>query len=436
MSRRPSRRDALKWAAALPFAPAAFAQKPKPKDEFPITGVADDRLKPLDDLFAGHIIRNGLPGAAVAVSRHGRLVYARGFGYANVEKKLPVQPTALFRLASVSKPITAVAVLQLVEKKLIKLDAPILDYVSVKPFLEPKAKVDPRWKKVTVRHCLQQTGGWDRDLSLDPCTDTWAVAKALGTTPPLTPEQVTRYALGRPLDFDPGERYCYANQSYLLLGRAIEKVTQGRYEEYVRKRVFGPLKIAAPRLARGTPPNRPKVEVSYYDAKGETSTSLYPPTAGQVVPTPDGGLNVEGFEAHGGWVASAVDLVKFTTAFDDPAKCPLLSEGSVREMWARPDGAAGSNRGRPTETYYGCGWSVRPIGNAGKVNAWHYGLISGTSTVIVRRNDGFAWAVLFNTDRIKGTKTEAAGGVAEQIHTAVDAVTDWPDTDQFEKLLK
>ena len=91
---------------------------------------------------------------------------------------------------------------------------------------------------------------------------------------------------------------------------------------------------------------------------------------------------------------------------------------------------------RPTATYYGCGWSVRPVGKEGKVNAWHYGLVSGTSSLLVRRNDGFTWSLLLNMDRLPGTQKEAAPEIGEAIHKAVDAVREWPDTDQFEKLLK
>jgi N-acyl-D-amino-acid deacylase len=414
-----TRRTVLKLSAAAPFARLGVSSAAE-SDKFSITGVDDERLKPFDLLFTDHVVKNKLPGAAVALTRNGKLVYARGFGYANVEKKTPVQPTSLFRTASVSKSITAVAVMQLVEKKLVKLDAPILDFITLKPHLEPKTKPDPRWKKVTVRHCLQHTGGFDRDLSLDPCTATGDVAKALGTTPPLTPAQVTRYALGRPIEHEPGEQYVYSNLGYLLLGRVIEAAAKSTYTEYVRKKVFAPLKVTVPQLARALPANRPKTEVSYYDANGTTSLCLYPPMIGQKVPMPDGGGNIEAFEAHGGWVASAVDLVRFVSAFDDPTKCPLLSEESIREMWARPSATRWEENGRPTPTYYACGWSVRPIGQQMKVNAWHYGRMSGTSTVIVHRCDGFAWAVLFHTDFLPGGKKEPSG-VSEAIHPLVDA---------------
>ena len=82
------------------------------------TGRQFPELKPFDELMEGFVSDNELPGAALAVAKDGRLVYARGFGYADVEKKQPVQLESLFRIASISKPFTAVATLQLVEQGL------------------------------------------------------------------------------------------------------------------------------------------------------------------------------------------------------------------------------------------------------------------------------------------------------------------------------
>jgi N-acyl-D-amino-acid deacylase len=154
------------------------------------------------------------------------------------------------------------------------------------------------------------------------------------------------------------------------------------------------------------------------------------------VPLPDGAENVDGYEAHGGWIASAVDLVRFAAAFDEPARFKLLEEKTVHAMWARPEGLAGHTKtGKLRPTFYGCGWSVRPIGKKGKLNAWHDGLISGTSSLLLRRNDGFDWAVLFNTDA-DGEGKEPANRIDPLMHEAVDRVKTWPDKDLFVKYLK
>src|SRR5262249_18430170 len=145
----------------------------------------------------------------------------------------------------------------------VKLDDPVLDYVLLKAHVEKDAKPDPRWHKITVRHCLQHTGGWDRDKSGDPIVIPEKIARSLGTRVPVSPESIVRYMMGQPLDFDPGLRYAYSNLGYLLLGRVIETVTQRKYEEYVRKEVLAPLGIRRMQLGRALPQHRAKGEVSY-----------------------------------------------------------------------------------------------------------------------------------------------------------------------------
>ena len=105
--------------------------------------------------------------------------------------------------------LTAVAVLQLVDAGKVRLDDPVTRYVTLRPHLAAGAEVDPRLKDVTVRHCLNHTGGWDRDRSGDPIGIPARIAAALGGTPPVSAADVVRYTLGLRLDFDPGARYAY-----------------------------------------------------------------------------------------------------------------------------------------------------------------------------------------------------------------------------------
>jgi CubicO group peptidase (beta-lactamase class C family) len=376
---------------------------------------------PFDKLMTSFIEENKVPGAALAVSQNREMVYSKGFGLAHVEKKLPVEADSLFRIASISKPITAVAVLQLVDAGRLKLDEPVLDFIRLKPHVEKGSSPDPRWHKITVRHCLQHTGGWDRDKSGDPIVIPGRIAAVLGQKPPVSPEDVVRYMMGRPLDFDPGLRFAYSNLGYLLLGRVIETVTKRKYEDSVRKDVLAPLGITHMQLGRALPEHRARGEVSYYDSKKATGICLYPPRVGERVPFPDGAANFEGYGAHGAWIASAVDLVNFASAFDTPSLCPILSRAAIQTMWQRPHGRAGSDeKDQPLDSYYGCGWSVRPYGRRGQ-NTWHGGYISGTSTLLVRRLDGLNWAVLFNTERNPAGKV-LANLIDPLLHQAADEV--------------
>ena len=426
----PTRRTFL--AAAVTSA-AAFARADEVKA--PVTGADNPDLEPFDKLMATFIAENEVPGASLAVTRNGKLVYARGFGYADVEKKEAVQPASLFRIASVSKPLTAVAILQLVEKGKLKLDDKVTDRMKPTPVDNAEGQPDGRWKDITIRHCLQHTGGLDRDKSYDPIGRPALIAKAFGKKPPASPEQIVRYMMARPLDFDPGERYAYSNLGYLVLGRILETATGGKYEAYLKKEVLAPLGIKRAQLGRALLADRLKGEVKYYDAKKRTGTGLYPPLLDKEVPIQYGAANFEGYEAHGGWIASAVDLVRFASAFDDPAKSPLLNAKSIEAMWARPAGAAGHEKDdKPKASFYGCGWMVRPVGNAGKVNAWHTGWIAGTEAILVRRSDGLTWAVLFNTANNPAGKS-LSGLIDGRLHEAAGAVKRWPVADQFPQLL-
>jgi N-acyl-D-amino-acid deacylase len=307
--------------------------------------------------MASFIAEQKLPGATLAVTRNGKLVYARGFGYADVERKELVEPIALSRIGSISKTFTAVAIMQLVESGTLKLDDRVLDHIKLKPCVAPGSKPDPRWQQITVRNCLQHAGGWDQDKSDDPTDHPLTIAKALGIHPPVAPTDTVRYMMGQPLDFDPGQRFSYSSFGYLTLGRVLEAVTGQPYEFHVKKAVLAPLGIKSMRLGRALLENRAQGEVKYYDRENRTGPAIYPPRVGEQVPVQYGVRNFEGYDSCGGWIASAVELVKFASAFDNPNKCPLLNTASIEQMWARPSGAPGlDGDGKPKTIFYASGW--------------------------------------------------------------------------------
>lgn len=374
---------------------------------------AEDRFAPFDKLMTEFLEEHGVPGASVAVSQERRVVYAKGFGLADVEAKRPVETKSLFRIASISKPITAVSVLQLVDAGKVDLDQPVLDFIRIRP----EQRLDPRWYLITVRHCLQHAGGWDRSITPDPIGIPWQIANRLQVKVPVPLEDVIRYTMTLPLNHDPGTRFAYSNVGYLLLGRVIAEASGRHYEEYVRNAVLAPLGISDVQLGRALPEHRTKHEVNYYDAKEGKGVCLYPPRVNERVPFPDGAGNIEAYEAHGGWIASASSLVKFALAFDLPAFCPILSRRAIREMWAQPRSLPGTK----DDAWYGCGWMVRRAGpNA--LNIFHNGYISGSSTLLIRRHDGWNWAVLFNSERSKNGGKTLSNLIDPLIHKAVNEV--------------
>lgn len=380
-----------------------------------------------DRLLCSFGAQYDVPGAALAVTKDSRLVYARGYGLADRDSGERVRPESMFRIASLSKPITAVGVLQLVERGQLELET------KVHSVLELGDPADTRWKDVTILHLMQHTGGWDRDVSFDPMFRSVEIAADQGVEPPAMPEHIIRYMLKIPLDFNPGDRYAYSNFGYCLLGRVIERVTGMPYERYICKRVLDPLGIRHSRLGQTLPSGRARGEVKYYDAKDRKDSAVMG-NVGDPVPLPYGTWCLEAMDAHGGWIASAPDLVRFASAFDTPQRCRILNASSIETMFACPPGAAGhDDDGKPKTRYYGCGWSVRPVEASG-ANTWHTGSLPGTSTLLVRRHDGLNWAVLFN-DRNGSAESNLATVVDSLVHEAANKVTTWPKRDLFSRYL-
>jgi N-acyl-D-amino-acid deacylase len=383
----------------------------------PITGRAVPGMASFDRVISDLMRRWDIPGGAVAVVKDGRLVYARGFGYADLPQRVTVEPDALFRVASVSKPITGAAILKLVEEGRLDLDAKAFDLLSRLPPV-PGVMVDPRLEAITVRQLLQHLGGWDRDQSFDPMFRSTEAAQALGVRSPASAETVIRWMRGKPLEFDPGTRYAYSNFDYAVLGRIIETITGQTYEQFVRERVLIPAGATRMRIARSLEAERFPDEVRYYHV--DSAASVFP--GGGTVPWPYGGFFIEAMDAHGGWLASTIDLVRFATAVDSlPTRPDVLRPESVGLMVFRPSGVWATS-----PYHYGMGWLVRP----GPGNWWHNGSLPGTASLLVRTGGGLIWAAVFNARAMK------PGSTFEQeldpaIWQAVRGVTEWPVHDLF-----
>ena len=400
--------------------------------ELPKSGDCPDGLESFDRLMTSFLEEHEVPGAALAVVRDGKLVVARGYGWADRDAKRPVEPKSLFRIASISKPVTAVAILGLVEQGKLRLDDKIDGLLKPRPHLEDGATVDPRLRDITVRQLLRHTGGFDRSVSFDPMFRSVEFAEALGADPPAGTEQIIRCMWGRPLDFDPGARYAYSNFGYCLLGRVIEKAGGEPYESYVKRHVLAPLGIRDMRVGATRREKRAPREVTYH-ARGRPTSPAVVGKISEKVATPYGAWYHESLDAHGGWIASAVDLVRFACAFDDPERCAVLRKTSIATMFARPAGLAGHDRdGGPKPAFYACGWMVRPLPEVPGENHWHTGSLPGTSTILVRRHDGLRWAVLFN-QRVSTGSRHVAATIDPLVHRAANAVKTWPPVDLFEK---
>ena len=375
-----------------------------------------------DRLIPSFLEQWEVPGASIAIVNDGQLLFVKGYGLADVEGDDPVKPDSLFRIASISKPITAVAVLQLVEEDLLDLEESVFEIL--KEFQPPEgATRDPRLDEITVLHLLQHTGGWDRNKSYDPMWIPHRIQSELGVQKPVSCRDVIQFMLGQPLDFDPGTKYAYSNFGYCLLGRVIEEKTGQSYEEYVKERVLGPMGITGIRIGGTLPEERAEDEVNYYGYPGQNLAYSVMPKTPDRVPWPYGGFYLRGRDSVGGWIASAIDLVRFVTSIDGSRPPSVLEPATVQAMVSRPAPPLWED----TSYFYGMGWLVRPAGD--DANWWHSGSQPGTSSLLVRTHHGFAWAALFNSR----PKEQGDFGLAVDrlMWNGIREVSQWPSDDLF-----
>ena len=398
---------------------------PPAQPEIPISGAAVPGLGPFEQSVRDMMRTYGIPGGAVALVRDGRLIYARGFGYADLENKTPVQPDALFRIASVSKPITSAAIMKLVEEGKLKLDDRVAPFIAhLTP--APGATVDPRWEQITIRHLLDHAGGWDRDKpngGFDPMDRPAIAAAAVNAPAPASAETIIRYMKGMPLDFNPGGKFAYSNFGYAILGRVIERLSGMPYEEYVRARVLQPVGANRTRQGKSRMDDALPEEVKYYFPEAGLNwpmvQSVFPGEG--MVPFNYGGYYLEASNASGAWVSSTVDLLRFLTGVDGRANPPdILSAGLVAEMTSNgvPLCADGS-------CYYAGGWNVRPVQSG--ATWWHGGDLPGTKSILVRSYYNISWVALFNA----GAPPKFNGELDAALWDALAGVTSFPTHDLF-----
>jgi len=393
--------------------------------EIPISGAAVPGLAPFEQSVRDMMRKYGVPGGAVALVRDGKLIYARGFGYADVENKTPVQPDALFRIASVSKPITSAAIMTLVAEGKLALDDRVAPFIAhLTP--APEATVDPRWEQITIRHLLNHTGGWDRTKpngGFDPMDRPLIAAAAVNAPAPASAETIIRYMKGMPLDFDPGTKHVYSNFGYAILGRVIERVSGMRYEDYVRARVLQPVGANRTRSGKSRMNGALPDEVRYYVAGMGLNAPMVPsvfPGEG-AVPLNYGGYHLEAMDASGAWVSSTVDLLRFVTGVDGRASPPdILSAGIVEEMTG--SGATVCTDGT---CYYAAGWFVRPVQSG--ATWWHGGDLPGTKSMLVRSYYDVSWVALFNT----GAPNSFVNELDAALWNALGKITSFPTHDLF-----
>ncbi|WP_083983890.1 serine hydrolase domain-containing protein [Actinomadura hibisca] len=397
--------DGTRQAGAV----GATAGRPVAVRAWRVSGTALAGLGGFDATIQKFMQERRITAGQLAVVRKGKLLLAHG--YTLGDASLSVQPTSLFRVASLSKPVTATAIHKLVQDGKLKLTDRVATLLGL------STAADPRLKDVTVLRLLQHLGGWDRNVTPDVMFRDLHISRQLGVPMPISRAHVMKYASTLKLDHAPGTVPAYSNYGYLLLGRIIEKASGMSYGAYVQQKVLTPRGIKRMKLGRTL--TRATGEVTYLSDK--TGPTVFDGSAKQV-PLPNGAFNLENMDAHGGWLSTAVDLVRFAGIYDAPST--VLNAASIKQAFAKP--ATGVNA---SGYYYGAGWLVRPV--TGGLNTWHDGSLAGTTSLLVRRFDGLTWAVLFNR-RQEGTGA-SFGEIDGLLHKAAAGVKAWPTGDLYPK---
>lgn len=338
---------------SLAAAPAAWGSeltgdqaKPSPSEEEAIRLLAD-----------GFLRGQGIKGLAIAYGRDGQIAFEQGYGFADAEGKEAVTPEHRFRIASISKPITATAVMLCIERGLLKLDGKIFGPEGILGDAYGR-ELPEAVLAITVDHLLTHaSGGWKNDAN-DP----------MFQNPTMNHDELIAWTLANQKQTHPvGAHYAYSNFGYCVLGRVLEKVTKAAYEKFITEELLKKCRITSMKIAGNTLAERQPREVMHLSAPPEEAY----------------GMQVARMDAHGGWIATAGDLVRFASQLP-----LLLNADSIRTMTTH-----GIDAG------YARGWAVNKA-----PNWWHSGSLPGTTTIMVHTSKSFCWAGLLNgrTDTSNG----------------------------------
>jgi len=348
---------------------------------YPVSGPAVAHLASLDAAMLKFMKERSIPAGTLAVSRNGKIVYSRGFGWSDEAMTQTISPDASMRIASLTKAFTAACIHKLVRDGKLKYDDKAFSILTGYVTAADKKKVDARVYDITIQHLLDHKGGWDsKGTKFDPMFSSIQISKDLGLSGPADPDATITWMLThKMLDFAPGEREAYANFGYCILGRIIKKVSgKPSYVDYLRDEITLPVDAGTIRLAHTA---KQQADEPHYFHPG-TARSVFTPDKATNVPWPYGGFYIEAMDSHGGLLSNAPDLCKF-----------------LNRYWIS---------GQPRKRGESAAWGF-------------FGSLPGTWTYNGQRADGVVWAALFN-QREDGKKYE---DIQKEMDAAINGVK-WP----------
>jgi N-acyl-D-amino-acid deacylase len=386
-------------------------------DDIPSSGRSGPETAAVDRVITDLMKQYAVPGGAVAVARDGKLVIARGYGYADSEIRRPVLPGTPFRLASLTKPITAMTALALGDRERLALELPVAPVLrGIVPTPVPPAQ--GTFSKLTIRHLLQHTGSWGpagRDV------DAAALRAALGREFQNDLDWFAAAWKLAPRDV-PGTKFEYSTFGYCALSAIIEAIEQRPIEVTWQELLFGPVG-ARFRLAAATAAGEEAApdEPGYYDVPGSPTVARQTPSGARSFSRPDAywePRKVGSCVGAGRLVASAADYLKVMLSAGDRRRPEIISRRS-RDLLFDPHPVLMTN----ATQRYTHGLFVNADGN------WvHTGGYHGTATMY-SRGSRVDLVVLFN---LRPQSDAFYNDIYSGIWRSIGTIDKWPKRDLFE----
>ena len=317
------------------------------------------------DEYMNAAVRVDQFSGSILVARNGQPVVSRGYGMANIELSVPNTPQTVFRLGSVTKQFTSMAIMILQERGKLNVSDPVCKYFTDCP---------AAWQPLTVRNLLTHTAGIPNYTGFPDFSKTAAIA----TT---TAELIGRFK-DKPLDFAPGEKYAYSNSGYYLLGAIIEKVSGKSYADFLQENVFAPLGMN--QSGYDDPVRIIKNRASGYAKRGDGFVNALP-------------IDMSTAYAAGALYSTVGDLLLWDQALYTEK---LLPRKLLDEMFT------------PYKSGYGYGWGIGKKFDRQSIS--HGGNINGFATSIARFPDDRVTVVV-----LSNVESASSGKVANDLAAIV-----------------
>ncbi len=371
-----------------------------------------DKSHYIDHKLSYFMKRWELEGVSLAVVKDGRLVYAKGYGLADKENNIKVEPWHIFRMASVSKLVTATAIMKLKEDGVLSLEDKVFGKKGIlndSIFLNIK---DRKTENITIEHLLRHEAGFPVKFG-DPMFSPLTIANSMDIDLPIDFNTIVQYVLKRRLRCTPGTRGSYSNFGYALLSKIIEEKTGLSYENYVKTKIFEPCGVYDMHLANNVRNDKFINEVCYYEQNESPKIKAYN-GSGEYVYRSNGGNDIRCLSGAGAWVGSAAEMLKFVSCIDgDDNKPDILTKESIDYMTNKVKGKSP------------IGWMKVDYLN----NWWRTGTLAGSTVLLKKQSDGVSWILVANTSSWRGANFPKT--INYEMSKILRNIIKWPEYDLF-----